>query len=370
MRFLRLEVSHFRAVDHAVVDFGPGLNVLFGPNDLGKTTLAAALRAVLLLPAESTAHQQFLPWHSTELPQVCLSFARGEQLWRITKTFGSSAATATLLESSLEAAAEHAAAPAVVFREEARGRAADRRVRELLRWGIEAPGGKGGGRGLPESFLSHVLLGAQGSVAEILGRTLGMDRDASGRQQLHEMLQALAQDPVFQRVLRAAQEKADSAFTPTGRRKAGQSSPFAPIRQNIVELSQELERVAHQKRESDEVTRRIQLASDRRLALEAEIESASARVAEQEQLQTRAAAQRSVREQAETARRELEVERAAEQELARLRTELEAARHAAEQSARSAAAQRRAHAELQAELERAEARLRELGSAENRERER
>ena len=97
----------------------------------------------------------------------------------------------------------------------------DRRLREILRWGIDAPGGKGGARGLPESFLSHVLLAAQSGVPEILERTLAADRDVSGREQLHEALQALAQDPVFKRVLEAAQAKVDSAFTPTGRRKTG-----------------------------------------------------------------------------------------------------------------------------------------------------
>ena len=48
MRFRSLTISHFRAVDRAALSFGPGLNVLYGPNDLGKTTLATAMRAVLL----------------------------------------------------------------------------------------------------------------------------------------------------------------------------------------------------------------------------------------------------------------------------------------------------------------------------------
>ena len=52
MRLLRLQVADFGAIERADVALGPGLNVLHGPNDLGKSTLAAALRAVLrgLLP--------------------------------------------------------------------------------------------------------------------------------------------------------------------------------------------------------------------------------------------------------------------------------------------------------------------------------
>ena len=41
MRFRRLDVRAYRAIDQAELEFGPGLNVLYGPNDLGKSTLAA-----------------------------------------------------------------------------------------------------------------------------------------------------------------------------------------------------------------------------------------------------------------------------------------------------------------------------------------
>jgi len=81
-------VSHFRGVDRALLDLAPGLNVLYGPNDLGKTTLAMALRAVLLLPADSSAQREFLPWHSREPPRVVLSLESRGTLWRISKTFG------------------------------------------------------------------------------------------------------------------------------------------------------------------------------------------------------------------------------------------------------------------------------------------
>ncbi len=54
MRILRLCVADFAAVPKAEIDFGPGLNVLYGPNDLGKSTLADAIRLALLLPINST----------------------------------------------------------------------------------------------------------------------------------------------------------------------------------------------------------------------------------------------------------------------------------------------------------------------------
>ena len=351
MRFRRLEVSHFRAVDRAALEFAPGLNVLYGPNDLGKTTLATAMRAALLLPADSSAHRDFLPWHSKELPQVVLSLETQGTLWRISKTFGSG--SQTTLESSLDGRR---------FREEARGRAADGRLRELLRWGVEAPGGRGGARGLPESFLSHVLLATQGSVAQILERTLGGDRDGSGRAQLHEALQALAQDPVFQRVLAAVDAKVESAFTATGRRKTGQSSPFAQLRQTIADLGLELERVSHLRRESDEVQQRIVQLSQGRLDSEARLETLRERVRVEESAFAALAAQRAVRERAAAAEQALESRRAAQSDLCRLRAELELAREASQLRAQKASASAAGRQRAEAEAADAETALRELSS--------
>ena len=40
MKILRLRVTDFAAIREADIDLGRGLNVLYGPNDLGKSTLA------------------------------------------------------------------------------------------------------------------------------------------------------------------------------------------------------------------------------------------------------------------------------------------------------------------------------------------
>ena len=54
MRLIRISVENFRVVRQAAIDFAPGLNVLFGPNDLGKSTIAMAIRAALLTPPSSS----------------------------------------------------------------------------------------------------------------------------------------------------------------------------------------------------------------------------------------------------------------------------------------------------------------------------
>jgi energy-coupling factor transporter ATP-binding protein EcfA2 len=334
VRFRRLEVRAYRAIDQAELEFGPGLNVFYGPNDLGKSTLAAAMRAVLLLPSESTAHQAFVPWHDAGPPRVRLTFERDGTLFRVTKVFGSGSLAQAQLESSPDGSS---------FHEEEKGRAVDRRLRELLRWGIEAPGGKGAARGLPESFLSHVLLGAQGDVPDILERSLESDRDGSGKERLYEVLSALSQDPTFKRVLEAAQAKVDAAFTPTGRRKTGQNSPLSPIKEQITLLGQEFERLEQQRRESEEVQQRIASFDEQRLALEAQIESLEERVArESEQLEQLGASRRAA-ERVALAEQALTSLEASRSELVAREAELEAQRAAGvvqAEAIRLAAAQR------------------------------
>jgi recombinational DNA repair ATPase RecF len=100
VRFVRLSVRHFRGVDAADVQLGPRFNVLFGPNDQGKTTLVRALRAALLLPADSTAHKEYLPWHSHHDPEVALTLEHGGLWIRVTKRFGTGSTAESRLEES------------------------------------------------------------------------------------------------------------------------------------------------------------------------------------------------------------------------------------------------------------------------------
>ena len=225
MRLIRIVVDAFQCIRHAEVDLAPGLNVLYGPNDLGKSSLAAAIRNVLLLPHTSASAEELASWHSGDLPRVALTFgSEAHQIHRVTKSFGSGGSS--LLEFSKDGSS---------FSTDATARQVDEKVRELLQWGIVAPG-KGAGHGLPDSFLCNVLLADQLGVPDVLARGLGRDRDASARKRLNEALQALAQDPLFKRILDAAVEQVDIAFTPTGQLRRGRNSPFTRIGDEIQAL--------------------------------------------------------------------------------------------------------------------------------------
>jgi len=61
MKLHRLRVQNFAAIREVEIAFGPGLNILYGPNDLGKSTLADAIRLALLLPHTSTGSDPYIP---------------------------------------------------------------------------------------------------------------------------------------------------------------------------------------------------------------------------------------------------------------------------------------------------------------------
>src|ERR1700683_5857173 len=91
MRLHRLRITSFAAIGNVDVEFGPGLNVLYGPNDLGKSTVVAAIRLGLLLPHTSTHCDQYVGWTGADDPVVEMTFQTEEQrIWRIRKQFGKS----------------------------------------------------------------------------------------------------------------------------------------------------------------------------------------------------------------------------------------------------------------------------------------
>jgi DNA repair exonuclease SbcCD ATPase subunit len=248
MRLLALKVADFGAVEHAEIELGPGLNVLHGPNDLGKSTLAAALRAVLLLPHGSSAAGRYAPWHSGKTPTVTLSFAVQDRIWRVTKSWARGSGGSSMLEYSNDGR---------TFSPEERGRGVDGRLRALLGWGIPEPGGRGGRHGLPSSFLTTVLLAEQAVPHQVLGESLLEDGTEAGRERLIEAMAALAQHPVFKAVLDGAQKKVDEAFTSTGKRKRGKDSPFARRSEEIANRQAEYDHLRQRLAEADGVSGRL-----------------------------------------------------------------------------------------------------------------
>jgi hypothetical protein len=95
VKLIALRVAAFRrfAEPAAVEDFGAGVNVLAGPNEMGKSTLFHALEAAFLtrFKVSGAALDAMRPYAGGE-PLVEADFEAEGRLWRIRKQFGRGAA--------------------------------------------------------------------------------------------------------------------------------------------------------------------------------------------------------------------------------------------------------------------------------------
>ena len=262
----QLDVADCAGIKAASVPLQPGLNVLHGPNELGKSTLVKAIRAALMLPASSTAADSLRPWNVDRAPGVTLTFEQeAQRVWRVRKRFGRSSSQ-TYLDFSRDGRD---------FSQDGHGREVEGSLQSILRWGIEPPGGKGGKRGMPESFIATALLGDQRHIDAILDASLSNDPNASGRERLTDALQALAEDPRLKQVLASVQERVDEAFSATGRRRTGRGSPWIKLREERLSAEAFVLAMKQQVTQSEDARARVAELQQRTLTAQAEAEGAA-----------------------------------------------------------------------------------------------
>jgi hypothetical protein len=233
MKLHRLRVSNLAAIRDAEIEFGLGLNVLYGPNDLGKSTLVDAIRFALLLPHTSTYCDQFVSWTGAFNPLIELTFeTESQRIWRVKKEYGRG--DSSLLEESRNSRD---------FDPVARARSVDARLRQILGWGIAEPGGTGGSRGLPPSFLATALLSTQADVTAMLRDSLQDDSTSTGKERIEAALQAVAQDPMFVALLKCAQARRDEAYTDKGLKKTAKGSVFKTAAERLNQARDEKEKL-------------------------------------------------------------------------------------------------------------------------------
>jgi len=292
MKLHRLQVHNFAVIRDANLAFGPGLNVLYGPNDLGKSTLADAIRLALLLPHTSTHYNEYMPWSEIHEAVVELTFQTEDQrFWRIRKQFGRGGSSQ--LEESRNG---------LDFDNAERGRGVDAKLREILGWGIPEPGGGGAGKGLPTSFLATALLSTQAEVTDVLDGSLDRDPIASGKERIASALQAVAQDPLFVALLREAQARRDEAYTDKGAKKTARGSVFKAAADRLKEARDEKERLQKIAEESEGVEERLRTLTEQRWRVTEQCAAATERLATVERLAEQAAQCSSAAEQVRIAR--------------------------------------------------------------------
>jgi hypothetical protein len=247
LRLNRLRVIDFAAIREADIEFGPGLNVLYGPNDLGKSTLADAIRMAFLLPHTSTHIEEYVPWTGGRDPVVEMTFeTEPQRIWRVRKEFRKGGAA--LLQESKNG---------VDFDDVERARKVDGKLRDILRWGIPEPGGASGSKGLPTSFLATVLLSTQSDVTAVLNDSLQDDPSGTGKERIAAALQAVAQDPLFAALLRATQARRDEAYTDKGAKKTAKGSVFKAAADRLNQVREEKERLQKTVDDSESVENQL-----------------------------------------------------------------------------------------------------------------
>ena len=90
MKLTRLRIEQLRQfrAPFEIRDFAPGLNLFSGPNEAGKSTLVAAIRAAFFERHRSGAVDDLRPWgDSAAAPTVELDFELGGQPCRLVKSF-------------------------------------------------------------------------------------------------------------------------------------------------------------------------------------------------------------------------------------------------------------------------------------------
>lgn len=275
-----MRVVDFGAIREADIELGPGLNVLYGPNDLGKSTLANSIRMGLLLPNTSSHIGDYVPWTGGRDPVIELTFeTEPQRIWRVKKEFRKGGTA--LLEESRDG---------VSFADVERARKVDGKLRELLCWGIPEPGGAGGSKGVPTSFLATVLLSTQDDVSSVLYHGLEDDPSSTGKERIAAALQAVAQDPLFVSLLRATQARRDEGYTDKGAKKTAKGSVFKAAADRLNQCRSEKEALQRLVDDSEGVEQQLRELMAKRGRREEAVATTTERLTKLEQLAAQAAA--------------------------------------------------------------------------------
>ncbi|MBP6783944.1 MAG: AAA family ATPase [Verrucomicrobiales bacterium] len=98
----RLHLHPFAGTADREVIFAPGLNVVLGPNEAGKSTLRKALRQVLFVPTKLTKRQAdeevlpYLPLSGGDTVRVSVDLVSGGRTWKLTKRWASGQSSSEL----------------------------------------------------------------------------------------------------------------------------------------------------------------------------------------------------------------------------------------------------------------------------------
>ncbi|MBN1911356.1 MAG: AAA family ATPase, partial [Pirellulales bacterium] len=286
---------------------GERINVLFGPNGTGKSTLMGALVRGLLdnhAVGGKAVEAALRPWGRELNPRVEIEFEHDGQRYRIAKQF--------LKSQQSELSREEGDR----FTRFAEGESADRKVREML--GASLPG-----RGLTDHRFwgwAQVLWAPQDGLA-----LHELDQGIAGT--LRAALGAQASDAGLDAVERRIKTRYDAVFTGTGKLRSGKDAPpivalekqLEDARRRCLELTEKVAAFETAGRRIEDLRhRRDQLALEE-TEVSTALESARARVAQYDKLRAERDTQQ---EAAKAARTQFEQLTQRTEQIAQARQEL------------------------------------------------
>ncbi|MBI2688825.1 MAG: AAA family ATPase [Acidobacteria bacterium] len=208
-----IEVEGFRCFDRLVAldSFAPGLNIIYGPNGVGKSTLLRALRHVLVDAhslSGAAVKQAMIPWGRSLSPRIRVTMEHGGVEWRLEKRFLSG--SFARLERREEGG----------FRPFAEGKDAESRVRAMLL-----------ADAAPKGMAADAHLGLLQLLWTPQGPPALPEWSPGVRTTLQEAFGAALSSKAADRLTALAGERFDEYFSPTGKTKV--SSPVARLQQEL-----------------------------------------------------------------------------------------------------------------------------------------
>ena len=237
MRLIALTVRNYRVHKELTVEFDPSRNLLGGPNESGKSTLAEAAHRALFLRAKTggSLQREMVSSHLGGEPEVTLTFDAAGQRWELEKRFAGATKGSTRLTASGMAALKD---------EEA-----DAKLSAILQ---TESGGRANAGQLATTW-SHLWVW-QGSSGHDPAELATSHKDNLVERLQHDGIAAVMQSATDQLVRAKIAAAYDELFTTTGRAKAGSKPELA--RAQLGEAEAALQRA------QDSATRLEQAVND------------------------------------------------------------------------------------------------------------
>jgi DNA repair exonuclease SbcCD ATPase subunit len=209
MRLLSLTVRNYRVHKDLTVTFDPSRNLIGGPNECGKSTLAEAAHRALFLRAKTggSIQKEMVSTHLGGDPEVALTFEAAGVRWELEKRFAATKGTTRLSGTGL----------AILKDEEA-----DAKLSDILK---TESGGRANASQLAATW-AHLWVW-QGSSGQDPADHASAHKDTLVQRLQKDGIAAVMQSATDQRVREKIAASYDELFTATGKPKAGSKPELA-----------------------------------------------------------------------------------------------------------------------------------------------